>query len=68
MGTWKGGVCGLISLANEDKDIDIYACDTFSGVKNASNKDTFLKMGNITIPLQMIFLRLAKLSIERFML
>tara|TARA_B100001564_G_scaffold355495_1_gene367910 strand:- start:71 stop:823 length:753 start_codon:yes stop_codon:yes gene_type:complete len=45
VGTWKGGVCGLISLANEDKDIDIYACDTFSGVKNASNKDTFFKDG-----------------------
>ena len=45
VGTWKGGVCGLVSLTNHDKNIDIYGCDTFSGVKNASDKDTFFKDG-----------------------
>tara|TARA_B100001057_G_scaffold425869_1_gene449599 strand:+ start:51 stop:803 length:753 start_codon:yes stop_codon:yes gene_type:complete len=43
VGTWKGGVCGLISLANEHKNIDIFACDTFTGVKNASEYDSFFK-------------------------
>lgn len=45
VGTWKGGVCGLVSLTNKDKNIDIYACDTFEGVKNASSHDTYFKNG-----------------------
>ena len=43
VGTWKGGVCGLVSLANRNKNLDIYCCDTFTGVKNASDKDSFFK-------------------------
>ena len=45
VGTWRGGVCGLISLANEDKKFDLYACDTFDGVKKSSQYDSFFKDG-----------------------
>ena len=41
VGTWRGGVSGLISLANSQKDLTIYCCDTFTGVKNSSDKDSF---------------------------
>jgi len=43
IGTWKGGVCGLVGLANQQKNIEIFACDTFEGVVNASVKDSFFK-------------------------
>lgn len=43
VGSWKGGVSGLVSLANKNKNIDIYVCDTFKGVVNSSDKDTFFK-------------------------
>ena len=43
VGSWKGGVSGLVSLANKDKKIDYFVCDTFSGVVNSSQKDTFFK-------------------------
>lgn len=45
VGTWKGGVCGLISLANKEKKFDLYACDSFEGVKNSSDYDSFFKDG-----------------------
>ena len=45
VGTWRGGVCGLVSLANKEKNVEIYACDTFSGVQNSSCKDSFFKDG-----------------------
>ena len=45
VGSWKGGVCGLVSLTNENKDIEIFACDSFEGVKKASVDDTFFKNG-----------------------
>jgi O-methyltransferase len=41
VGTWRGGVCGLISLAHSEKKLKIYCCDTFTGVKNSSDKDSF---------------------------
>ena len=41
VGTWRGGVSGLISLAHNEKNITIYCCDTFTGVKNSSDKDSF---------------------------
>ena len=43
VGCWKGGVSGLVSLENTHKKIDYYACDTFSGVTNSSENDTFFK-------------------------
>ena len=43
VGCWKGGVTGLIALSNKNKKIDYYACDTFSGVVNTSDKDSFFK-------------------------
>ena len=43
VGTWKGGVTGLVSLTNKYKNIDYYACDTFEGVVNSSEKDSFFK-------------------------
>ena len=43
VGSWKGGVSGLVSLANKDKKIDYFVCDTFSGVVNSSQEDTFFK-------------------------
>tara|TARA_B100001996_G_scaffold256445_1_gene199319 strand:+ start:281 stop:1036 length:756 start_codon:yes stop_codon:yes gene_type:complete len=43
VGCWNGGVSGLIALANKNKEIDYLLCDTFTGVVNASEKDTFFK-------------------------
>ena len=43
VGSWKGGVSGLIALSNIDKNIDIFSCDTFTGVKNSTDKDSFFK-------------------------
>ncbi len=43
VGSWKGGVTGLVSLTNKYKNIDYYACDTFEGVVNSSEKDSFFK-------------------------
>ena len=43
VGSWKGGVSGLIALSNIDKNIDIFSCDTFTGVKNSTNKDSFFQ-------------------------
>lgn len=43
VGSWKGGVSGLVALTNINKNIDIYSCDTFSGVKKSSNLDSFFK-------------------------
>ena len=56
VGTWRGGVCGLVLLANKEKNVEIYACDTFSGVQNSSSKDSFLKMGS-TVMLQLKILK-----------
>ena len=53
VGSWKGGVSGLVSLANKDKKIDYFVCDTFSGVVNSSQEDTFLKILSITMQLLM---------------
>ena len=43
VGCWKGGATGLVMLSNKEKNIDFYACDTFSGVVNTSSKDSFFK-------------------------
>ncbi len=43
VGCWKGGVSGLVALENKHKKIDYYACDTFSGVTNSSENDSFFK-------------------------
>ena len=43
VGSWKGGVSGLVSLANRDKNVDYFVCDTFSGVVKSSEEDTFFK-------------------------
>ena len=43
VGCWKGGATGLVMLSNKDKNIDFYACDTFLGVVNTSDKDSFFK-------------------------
>ena len=43
VGCWKGGSTGLVVLSNKSKNIDYYACDTFSGVVNTSDKDSFFK-------------------------
>ena len=40
VGCWKGGVTGLVALANKNKSIDYFACDTFTGVTKTSDKDT----------------------------
>jgi|TARA_Y100000389_G_scaffold201025_1_gene242764 O-methyltransferase len=45
VGTWRGGICGLISLTNKDKKFDLYACDSFEGVKNSSDHDSFFEDG-----------------------
>lgn len=43
VGCWKGGVSGLVALENKHKKIDYFVCDTFSGVINSSDKDSFFK-------------------------
>ena len=43
VGSWKGGVSGLVSLANKEKNVDYFVCDTFSGVVNSSEEDSFFK-------------------------
>jgi O-methyltransferase len=43
VGCWKGGATGLVILSNKNKNIDYYACDTFTGVVNTSDKDSFFK-------------------------
>ena len=43
VGCWKGGVSGLVALENKYKEVDYFVCDTFSGVVNSSEKDTFFK-------------------------
>lgn len=43
VGCWNGGASTLVALANADKNIDLILCDTFSGVVNASNEDSFFK-------------------------
>ncbi len=43
VGCWKGGVSGLVALCNKSKEVDYFVCDTFSGVVNSSEKDTFFK-------------------------
>lgn len=43
VGSWRGGATALISMANANKEIDYYVCDSFTGVKNSSEKDSFFK-------------------------
>lgn len=43
VGSWRGGVSGIVALENDKKDIDYIVCDTFSGVVNSSDKDSFFK-------------------------
>jgi len=43
VGSWKGGVSGLVALENNHKEVDYFVCDTFKGVVNSSEKDTFFK-------------------------
>jgi len=43
IGCWKGGASGLVALGNKNKEIDYYVCDTFIGVTNSSEKDTFFR-------------------------
>lgn len=45
VGTWKGGVPGLISKIPNCKGIDVYVCDTFKGVVNAGDNDSYFKNG-----------------------
>lgn len=45
VGCWKGGVSGLVAMENMHKKVDYFVCDTFSGVVNSSQKDTFFKNG-----------------------
>lgn len=45
VGCWKGGVSGLVAMENTHKKVDYFVCDTFSGVVNSSQKDTFFKNG-----------------------
>ena len=39
---------------NKDKNIDYYSCDTFAGVVNSSEKDSFFKNLNIVMLYQVM--------------
>jgi len=41
VGCWKGGASGLVALENQNKNVDYFICDTFTGVVNSSDNDTF---------------------------
>jgi O-methyltransferase len=43
VGSWRGGVSGLVAYTNLEKNIDYFVCDTFQGVANSSDKDSFFK-------------------------
>ena len=43
VGSWRGGVSGIVSYTNLEKNIDYFVCDTFQGVANSSDKDSFFK-------------------------
>ncbi len=43
VGSWRGGVSGLVASTNFEKNIDYFVCDTFQGVANSSDKDSFFK-------------------------
>ena len=43
VGSWRGGASGLVALGNEHKNVDYFVCDTFKGVVNSSEKDSFFK-------------------------
>ena len=43
VGSWRGGASGLVALENEHKNVDYFVCDTFEGVVNSSEKDSFFK-------------------------
>jgi len=68
VGCWKGGVTGLVALANKNKSIDYFACDTFTGVTNASNKDTFFKGNEYNDANIEDLVEVGKISNEEFMI
>ena len=43
VGTCKGGVTGIVAMSNSEKNIDYFVCDTFTGVANVSDSDSFFK-------------------------
>ena len=43
VGCWNGGASALVALANTNKKVDFILCDTFTGVTNVSEKDSFFK-------------------------
>tara|TARA_A100001035_G_scaffold260506_1_gene238817 strand:+ start:113 stop:865 length:753 start_codon:yes stop_codon:yes gene_type:complete len=43
VGCWNGGASALVALANKHKKNDFFLCDTFTGVANASDQDTFFR-------------------------
>lgn len=43
VGSWRGGVSGLVAYTNLEKNIDYFVCDTFQGVAKSSDKDSFFK-------------------------
>ena len=43
VGCWNGGASTIVALADKNESTDYILCDTFSGVVNASSKDTFFK-------------------------
>jgi O-methyltransferase len=43
VGCWNGGASALVALANTNKKADFILCDTFTGVTNISEKDSFFK-------------------------
>ncbi len=43
VGCWKGGASGLVALTTSENSIDYILCDTFKGVVNSSERDSFFK-------------------------
>jgi O-methyltransferase len=41
VGTWKGGATGIVAMSNSEKNVNYFVCDTFTGVANVSDSDSF---------------------------
>lgn len=66
VGCWNGGASGLLSLTNKNKNVEYILCDTFTGVVNTSDKDTFFKGDEYSDASIESIYKLEKITDEKF--